>query len=278
MNASSRETVTTRAPRAKSISPAALLALRGITWTAPGYAVLPPKLARPLYVECDAVLRSLGGRWSRTDKAHVFDEDQELALEALVNVGEFVRPEDYRKAFGFFETPPDLARRLVELARIRPGMSVLEPSAGTGRLLNAIRAGVQGRVELTAVEIQAAHLPYLAVATGMQFVVHGDFLSWARGQWVPKVRSPFDRVVMNPPFARQADLDHVLAAWHLLKPGGRLVAVMSASVTFRTNEKTEHFRALVDECGGQIIPNPPGSFASEGTNVNTVTVVMEQHR
>lgn len=196
-------------------------------------------------------------------------------LEALLNVGEFVKPEDYRKAFGFFETPPDLARRLVELSKIEPGMSVLEPSAGTGRLVHAIRAA-QSDVTIEAVEIQPKQLAHLrALAFPGIHVFEADFLTWATAR-VSLSRGIFDRVVMNPPFARQADLDHVLAAWHLLKPGGRLVAIMSASVLFRTNEKTEHFRALVDDAGGTIEPNPEGSFASEGTNVNTCTLVLDR--
>ena len=35
---------------------------------------------------------------------------------------------------GFFPTPQALARRLVSLADIRTGMTVLEPSAGTGNI------------------------------------------------------------------------------------------------------------------------------------------------
>jgi hypothetical protein len=38
-----------------------------------------------------------------------------------------------------FPTPPDLAARVVALADIRPGQTVLEPSAGTGNLVRAIR-------------------------------------------------------------------------------------------------------------------------------------------
>jgi hypothetical protein len=39
-----------------------------------------------------------------------------------------------------FPTPPELAARMVELAEIQDGQDVLEPSAGTGRIVDAIRA------------------------------------------------------------------------------------------------------------------------------------------
>jgi hypothetical protein len=38
-----------------------------------------------------------------------------------------------------FPTPPDLADRLIELADIRAGHTILEPSAGTGALLDALQ-------------------------------------------------------------------------------------------------------------------------------------------
>ena len=40
--------------------------------------------------------------------------------------------------FGFFETPPNLAKRVVDLAQLEAGMVVLEPSAGRGGLANVI--------------------------------------------------------------------------------------------------------------------------------------------
>lgn len=40
---------------------------------------------------------------------------------------------------GFFPTPSSVAKRLLDLAAIASGMTVLEPSAGTGTLADAIR-------------------------------------------------------------------------------------------------------------------------------------------
>jgi 16S rRNA G1207 methylase RsmC len=82
----------------------------------------------------------------------------------------------------------------------------------------------------------------------------------------------FDRVVMNPPF--DFEVEHVTLAHSMLKPGGRLVSVMSAGVLFRKDKKTSAFRALVAACGGEFTENAPGSFKASGTDVNTVTVVM----
>lgn len=73
----------------------------------------------------------------------------------------------------------------------------------------------------------------------------------------------------------QADIDYVLHAYKFLKPGGRLVSIMSSSVTFRENRKTVEFRELLNACG-TFGHNPEGSFKESGTMVNTIIVVMNK--
>jgi len=82
----------------------------------------------------------------------------------------------------------------------------------------------------------------------------------------------FERIIANPPFSRQADVDHVLHAYSLLAPGGRLVSVMSAGVTFRTTAKTARLMALKPV----IEPLPDGAFKESGTNVRTCIVTLEK--
>jgi hypothetical protein len=60
-----------------------------------------------------------------------------------------------------------------------------------------------------------------------------------------------------------------------LKPDGRLVAIMSAGVSFRQDKRTTAFRKLVEERGGMIEPLPEDSFKESGTSVNTVLVVVD---
>jgi hypothetical protein len=79
---------------------------------------------------------------------------------------------------------------------------------------------------------------------------------------------------MNPPFSKRADIKHVMHAFKFLKPGGRLVAIMSAGVSFRDDKLGTAFRSIVIGNGGTIEPNPEGSFKASGTSVSTVMVTM----
>jgi len=103
---------------------------------------------------------------------------------------------------------------------------------------------------------------------GYELMHEGDFF-----EVIPSEK--YDRVVMNPPFERQADIDHVLHAWKFVKPGGRLVSIMASSVAFRENRKTTEFRELLEQ-HGSMEHNPAGSFLASGTGVNTVTIVMDK--
>jgi len=170
-----------------------------------------------------------------------------------------------------FPTPPELAARMVEAAGIRSGMRILEPSAGTGRLLDALRnAGAMHTCIIRAVEVNRGMADNLTQRYPGVIVDCKDFLAFGTQC------APFDAIVMNPPFADGADVAHVTHAAGLLAPGGRLVAIMSAGVTFRDDRKTREFRALVDRMGGSIEALPAGTFDNSGTGVQTVLVVLDR--
>ena len=211
-------------------------------------------LDRKLYESVNKVLTALGGKWVTKAKAHVFGEPCEPLIEGAIETGSYVRPGD----MGWFPTPADLAAEVVAMANIRPGMQVLEPSAGEGALANeALAAG--GKV--TAYEIDMRRAEKLTDIVGVS-VAGGDFLS-------VNPEPKFDRVVMNPPFAQRADVKHVLHAIKFLKPGGRLVSIMSAGILFRTDSLTTSLRDQLDHYEAL----PDDSFKASGTGVRTAVVV-----
>lgn len=221
--------------------------------------VLTGQLDRKLYQDVNKVLEAIGGKWSRGAKAHVFDMPVSDVLEPIMETGEYSRT---KQDFGQFDSPPDVVARVIAIADIGAGMAVLEPSAGVGNIAAAVR---QIGAFVTCWEIDVKRAEALRFRTDSVNV--GDFLA--------AEPVPFDRVVMNPPFARQVDIDHVAHAAKFLKPGGRLVSIMSASVLFRANRKTVEFRDFITSRGGTIDRLADGSFVPSGTNVSTCIVAFD---
>ena len=52
-----------------------------------------------------------------------------------------------------------------------------------------------------------------------------DFLN--PSEWATAFK--YDRIIANPPFTKNQDIDHVMQMWNFLKPGGRIVSIMSNS-------------------------------------------------
>lgn len=155
-----------------------------------------------------------------------------------------------------FPTPADVARTVVDLAEIQPGDRVLEPSAGTGALIDALPDGVH----IVAIEINNALCRRLNTMPKVTTTIEGDFLNLAGAE--PEAK--FDRIVMNPPFQNGSDIRHIQHARRLLKPGGRLVAICAAGPRQR-----ETFEPI-----GDWIDLPDGTFKDQGTNVRTAIVVL----
>ena len=188
--------------------------------------VIEAQLDRKLYVRVNKILAALGGKWNRKAKAHLFDNDAQDLVDAVILTGEVILPEN----FDYFPTPPAIAEKLFEVADLQPDHIALEPSAGGAAIAGPL-AKIVKRVDcIEQVPSAAAEL-----RTEFDSVIEAGFLD------VPQ--SPdYDRIVMNPPFSKRQDIHHVLHAAGFLKPGGRLVSVMAAGVTFRDDKLSVNFR------------------------------------
>lgn len=226
--------------------------------------MLPDRqLDRKDYVEVNKVIEATGGKWNRKLKGHLYDFSPEDILEEIILSGEYT---DTKKEFQLFETPETLAIKLCDMAEITPDCSVIEPSAGRGRIADEIQK--RNPKKITCFEINNGMEMYLKYK-GYD-VYYRDFLG------VDSNDISADRIVMNPPFSKQQDIDHIYKAYECLNPGGVLVSVMSTSHTYRKNEKSEQFREFLDKTGAEVEMLPEGIFKESGTMIKTCVVKIRK--
>lgn len=166
------------------------------------------------YQEAIRVLLSIGGVQTGYGSFE-FDYYAKTVIDSIISMG--CIPD--QKSHQYYPTPETIAKIAVDMACIGPTDTVLEPSAGQGGLADFLP-----KERTTCVEISELHYKILA-AKGFNTVWH-DFLDW----WTPL---RFDRIVMNPPFSDGRWRTHLDTAYDLLKPGGRIVAVLPASAKNR---------------------------------------------
>ncbi|MEM7183302.1 MAG: hypothetical protein AAF518_20485 [Spirochaetota bacterium] len=173
------------------------------------------------------------------------------------------------KIAGFFPTPKPIIDKLIELADIYPSDRVLEPSAGKGDIAEEAKTK---SVTLDVIEIDS-DLRKLLKLKGFNVLDERNFLRYSTDHL-------YDKVVMNPPFEKKQDQEHVRHAFDLLKPGGRLVAIMSEGTFFRSDKQTDKFREFLYENDADIIDLPAGAFKGKDsfrqTGVKTRIVVINK--
>jgi predicted RNA methylase len=222
-----------------------------------------PRLDLKLYQQINDIIKAVGGRWTTGEGAHLFPVDAVEALAPVFATGEVATLREKRQQAQYFPTPAPVVNRLLDLAQLQPGMQVLEPSAGSGAIASATFE--RGAV-VDCIERDPGYAAALADLGCARALTIADFLTVAP-------QPVYDRVVMNPPFTRGADMAHVEHALRFLKPDGLLASVMSWTVTSETRA-TAAFRALVEARGGTVEAVGGEAFRESGTDVPTVLVVI----
>lgn len=124
---------------------------------------------------------------------------------------------------------------------------------------------VRGVANLHGVEINSDMRRYLddkpyTTETGVDFLTFAD---------IDENKNVYTRIIMNPPFSKHQDVDHILAAYNLLAPGGVLVSVVSPSPFFRTDKKSVLFQNWMKEVNAEVVDVPEGAFKESGTMIRT---------
>lgn len=163
--------------------------------------------------------------------------------------------------FQFYPTPPALAKRAWQKFREKDVSKLLEPSAGTGSLVEAgIRLNLVRSNDVDCCEIDIQRHPVLR-EHGYQ-VVGIDFLSMTQG-------AQYTHIIMNPPFADGAK--HVLQAWNLLWDG-EIVAIINADTLRNPYSAERKMLARLIEAHGDV-EFIQDAFIGEGVERETAVEV-----
>jgi len=212
------------------------------------------------YAQVKKALLTAGGKYKRC--GFVFSDDAKTVQSRLVS-GEVIND---KKKYQFFATPPALAQQLIEMANIQKNHLCLEPSAGQGALSDLVLK-ITGKC--VVVELMPECIKVLS-RKGYQ-PKKGDFLKIGVGDL-----GLFDRIVANPPFTRNQDIDHIRHMYSLLTFDGKLVSIASKSWLLGSQKKQIVFQKWLVEIGAVITEIPTGAFKESGTNISSVIIEINK--
>jgi hypothetical protein len=196
-------------------------------------------------------------------------ENDTAGAEMLIEGERFARIKARGKplavsSFNLFQTPPDIARAMVQLAAAEghENPTVLEPSAGLGNLYRAASKQWGDSAYYTLVEESPTCCKVLYESFTNIALLQMDFLGF------PAENGPgYNVIIMNPPFKQGLDIKHINHAARLLLPGGILVALCYNGV-----RQNEQLRPIADTW--QVLPE--GSFRSAGTSASVAMLTIKR--
>lgn len=222
------------------------------------------QLDRQLYLEVKKALELIGGKWKGGNtQGFVFPNDPTPILHQIAN-GE---KRDIKKEYQFFATPMPLANKLVELAEIEEYDNVLEPSAGQGAIIKAIHRS-HPYTFVHYFELMELNRSFLADIPNTEYV-NDNFLT-------VRIPATFHKIIANPPFSKNQDIDHIYKMYECLCPGGRIVSIASKHWQFAQGKKECKFKEWLNSVDAEIIDIQSGTFKESGTNVATCIVIINK--
>ena len=222
------------------------------------------QLDRKVYQEVAKSLELIGGKWKGGKVAgFVFNEDP-TDLLAQIAGGE---SRNLKKEYQFYATPPAIADWLVELAGIKPDHKILEPSAGQGAIINAINRVLPAQ-RVYWCELMPVNQTFIRIIPLTCYVDDDYINSCGLSDW--------DRIIANPPFSKNQDIHHVYKMYADLKPGGRLVSVVSKHWQNCDNKLETEFRNWLTEVDAETHEIEAGAFKESGTMISSIIIVVNK--
>lgn len=216
------------------------------------------------YADVKKWIMEAGGKWKGGKvQGFTFDFDATRVAEILMSGKRCNLKQDFQ----FFSTPPELADWLVSLSDVCSDHAVLEPSAGTGAIITAIRKACPD-VVVDAFELMPENRQVLEKMPGVSLVGE-DFT-----QGVPRL---YDRIFANPPFSKNQDIRHVRMMYDALNPdGGEIYVITSQHWVSGSEKECVQFREWLQDIKAETHEIPNGVFDESGTNVATMAIVIRR--
>jgi hypothetical protein len=219
------------------------------------------QLERSLYLEVAKSLQLIGGKWKGGKvQGFVFQEDPTELLEQIANGDK----RNLKKEFQFFGTPSNLADRLVELSEIENDMSILEPSAGQGAIIKAINRKLPNKI-VDCYELMDINRTFLSKIETSN-LIGDDFLI--------ECDTKYDRIIANPPFSKNQDIEHIYKMYDCLNDSGIIVSVASKHWQFSSNKKESDFKNWLGS--SEIIDIEAGEFKESGTMISACIIKIRK--
>lgn len=227
------------------------------------------QLDRKLYVEVKQALELIGGKW-KGGKVNGFEfiQDPTELLAEIAN-GE---KRNLKKEFQFFGTPADLCDEMVREAEIEPHHKILEPSAGQGAIMSAVLRAVSLKSKIEYCELM--NVNRIVISTNQDLTQSSECIE--EDFTLLSFDFKYDRILGNPPFAKNADVTHIRKMFEHLRPGGRLVTLASRHWMLSNNKKETGFRNWLEEIGATQIDIDAGRFKESGTGIATVMLIIDK--
>ena len=164
------------------------------------------------------------------------------------------------------ETTQSVIDKFMQIADIKDGHKVLEPSAGVGLLAEGIFKH-NSNIVLDCIELNSECKNELR-KKGFN-VVWSDFLDFN-----PKYF--YDRVIGAPNFKDNIDCAHVMKMYECIKQDGIVISIMSPLWMTQDSPLQIEFRAWIQNKRYTITMLPDNSYMEEGKTVPTILIKIEK--
>lgn len=175
--------------------------------------------------------------------------------------------EDVPRAWHQFDTPDELCRRMAGCLNAKPGSLILEPSAGRGKMVEAL---LEAGYKVFAIEPEDTAYDVLRWKLQDEIKVNRVMLAKADFLDIYKKHGPaginpllFAGVVMHPPHMRWSDIKHIQAAYDMLRPGGTMAAIASYSSCFGEEPEALQFADWLADTVDSDEELPLGTFKAD---------------